>query len=33
VIAGILVGMLVGMGIGTFVRKTWGRLAKASHEG
>jgi len=29
VIAGILVGILVGMGVGTFARKTWGRVAKA----
>jgi hypothetical protein len=28
VIAGIMVGLLVGMGIGTFARKTWGRLAR-----
>jgi uncharacterized protein YacL len=29
VIAGIVVGMLVGMGVGTFARKTWGRVTKA----
>jgi hypothetical protein len=29
VIAGILVGMLVGMGVGTFARKTWGRVTQA----
>jgi hypothetical protein len=28
VIAGIVVGLLVGLGIGTFARKTWGRLAR-----
>ena len=28
VIAGIMVGLLVGMGVGTFARKTWGRLAR-----
>ena len=24
----VMVGLLVGMGVGTFARKTWGRLAK-----
>ena len=28
VIAGIVVGMLVGIGVGTFARKTWGRVTK-----
>jgi hypothetical protein len=28
VLAGITEGLLVGIGIGTFTRKTWGRLAK-----
>jgi hypothetical protein len=28
VVAGITVGLLVGIGVGTFTRITWGRLAK-----
>jgi hypothetical protein len=33
VIAGITIGLLVGLGVGTLTKKTWGHFAKISSQG